>query len=152
MAAKIRESYDKSSRGRSHSQTSFTFYVHRKRYTNDIFDTLADTGTDYDTAIQRLTEHFSPTENKDMAIFDFRQVTQQSGESIDEFYRRLKEKSSLCGFHDEDNEIKTQIIRKKGRQSFTSQSTSRAAQLEGHYQIRENLRTIRCKCSQIRTN
>ena len=23
--------------------------------TNDIFDTLADTGTDYDTAIQRLT-------------------------------------------------------------------------------------------------
>ena len=79
---------------------------------NDIFDTLADTGTDYDTAIQRLTEHFSPTENKDMAIFDFRQVTQQSGESIDEFYRRLKEKSSLCGFHDEDNEIKTQIIHK----------------------------------------
>ena len=47
-----------------------------------------------------------------MAIFDFRQVTQQSGESIDEFYRRLKEKSSLCGFHDEDNEIKTQIIHK----------------------------------------
>ena len=38
---------------------------------NDIFDTLADTGTDYDTAIQRLTKHFSPTENKDMAIFDF---------------------------------------------------------------------------------
>ena len=85
MAAKIQESY-KSSRGRSHSQTSFTSYVHRKRYfRNDIFDTLADTGTDYDTAIQRLTEHFSPTENKDMAIFDFRQVTQQSGESIDEF-------------------------------------------------------------------
>ena len=80
--------------------------------TNDIFDTLADTGMDYDTAIQRLTEHFSPTENKDMAIFDSRQVTQQSGESIDEFCRRLKEKSSLCGFHDEDNEIKTQIIHK----------------------------------------
>ena len=31
--------------------------------TNDIFDTLADTGTDYDTAIQRLTEHFSLTSN-----------------------------------------------------------------------------------------
>ena len=47
-----------------------------------------------------------------MAIFDFRQVTQQSKESIDEFYRRLKEKSSLCGFHDEDDEIRTQIIHK----------------------------------------
>lgn len=80
--------------------------------TNDIFDTLPNTGTDYDTAILRLTEHFSPTENKDMAIFDFRQVKQQSGESIDEFYRRLKEKACLCGFHDEDNEIKTQVIHK----------------------------------------
>ena len=71
---------------------------------------------DYDTAIQRLTEHFSPTENKDMAIFDFRQVTEQSGESIDEFYRRLKEKFSLCGFHDEDNKIKTP-------RSYTKQQT-----------------------------
>ena len=59
---------------------------------NDIFDTLAHIGTDH--AIQRLTEHFSPTENKDMAIFDFRQVTQQSKESIDEFYRTLKEEST----------------------------------------------------------
>ena len=31
--------------------------------TNDIFDTLSGTGTDYDTAIQRLTEHFSLTSN-----------------------------------------------------------------------------------------
>ena len=45
--------------------------------TNDIFDTLADTGTDYATAIERLTEHFSPTENKDIAIFDFRLVVTQ---------------------------------------------------------------------------
>ena len=59
---------------------------------SDLNDTLAHTGTDH--AIQRLTEHFSPTENKDMAIFDFRQVTQQSKESIDEFYRTLKEESS----------------------------------------------------------
>ncbi len=47
-----------------------------------------------------------------MAIFDFRQVQQESGESIDEFYRRLKEKARLCKFHDEDGEIKTQIIHK----------------------------------------
>ena len=55
---------------------------------NDIFDTLPNTGDDYNTAVQCLTEYFAPTENKDIAIFDFRQIKQESGESIDEFHRR----------------------------------------------------------------
>ena len=78
--------------------------------TNDIFDTSPDTGSDYNSAIQRLTEHFSPSENKDMAIFDFRRLKQESGESLDQFYLRLKEKAFVCKFHDEDTKIKTQII------------------------------------------
>ena len=78
--------------------------------TNDIFDTLPDTGSGYNTAIQWLTEHFSPSKNKDMAIFDFQELKQESGESLDQFYRRLKEKAFVCEFHDEDNKIKTQII------------------------------------------
>ena len=78
--------------------------------TNDIFDTLPNTGADYNTAVQSLSDHFAPPENKDMAIFDFRQITQQKGEPINEFFRRLKEKATLCSFNDEDNEIKTQII------------------------------------------
>ena len=49
---------------------------------------------------------------KDMATFNFRQIKQESGKSIDEFHRRLKEKARACEFHDEDSEIKTQIIDK----------------------------------------
>ena len=42
--------------------------------TNDIFDILPDTGTTYQAAIDALTQHFTPQGNKDMAIFDFREL------------------------------------------------------------------------------
>ena len=64
--------------------------------TNDIFDTLPNTGTDYAAAVESLTQRFDPSTNKDMEIYEFRQITQESGETINEFYRRLKEKSSSC--------------------------------------------------------
>ena len=66
--------------------------------TNDIFDTLPSTGTDYAAAVESLTQRFDPSTNKDMEIYEFRQITQESGETINEFYRRLKEKSSSCEF------------------------------------------------------
>lgn len=80
--------------------------------TNDIFDSLANTGTDYQSAVTKLTERFDPATNKDMEIYEFRQITQVAGESLNEFYRRLKEKSSTCQFDNEDAEIRTQIIHK----------------------------------------
>lgn len=66
--------------------------------TNDIFDTLSDTGTTYETAITRLTAHLDSIQNK------------EPGESLENVYRRLKEKAILCEFHNQDAEIKTQII------------------------------------------
>ena len=83
--------------------------------TNDIFDTLPSTGTDYDSAVlpaQSLTERFDPAVNMDMEICEFRQITQSSGETLNEFYRRLKEKASTCEFANEEAEIRTQIIHK----------------------------------------
>ena len=80
--------------------------------TNDIFDTLPSTGTDYAAAIESLTQRFDPSTNKDMEIYEFRQITQESGELLNEFYRRLKEKSRLCEFANEESEIRTQIIHK----------------------------------------
>lgn len=47
-----------------------------------------------------------------MEIYEFRQVTQASGETPNEFYRRLKEKASTCEFTNEEAEIRTQIIHK----------------------------------------
>ena len=80
--------------------------------TNDIFDTLPETGDDYDTPVAKLTTYFEPTSNTDMAIFEFREMKQERGETLNAFYRRLKEKATRCEFHDEDREIKTHIIHK----------------------------------------
>ena len=78
--------------------------------TNDIFNTLSDTGTDYNAAIASLTAHFDPVRNKDMDIYEFCQIKQEPGEALQNFHQRLKEKSILCKFPNEDGEIKTQII------------------------------------------
>ena len=52
--------------------------------TNDIFDILPDTGTTYETAVEALTQHFTPKGNKDMAIFDFRELKQETNETLNE--------------------------------------------------------------------
>ena len=49
--------------------------------TQEIFETLANTGEDYDTAKTKLDEYFSPKKNVTYEIFQFQQVTQQAGES-----------------------------------------------------------------------
>ena len=47
-----------------------------------------------------------------MEIYEFRQITQATGETLNEFQRRLKEKASTCGFANEEAEIRTQVIHK----------------------------------------
>ena len=60
--------------------------------------------------MESLTEYFSPLGNKDVAIFEFRELVQENDETITDYYRRLKTKTADCGFTNEDGEIKTQII------------------------------------------
>jgi hypothetical protein len=78
--------------------------------TNDIFDTLPDTGTNYDSVLESLTEYFDPVRNQDMAIYEFRQIKQETNKTINKLYRRLEEKADICEFIDVNSEIKTQII------------------------------------------
>ena len=66
----------------------------------------------YAAAVESLTQRFDPSTNKDMEIYEFRQITQESGETINEFYRRLKEKSSSCELTNAEAKIRTQIIHK----------------------------------------
>ena len=77
--------------------------------TNDIFDTLLSTGTDYAAAVKSLTQRFNPSTNKDMEIYEFLHSRIRGN---NEFYRRLKEKSSSCEFTNAEAEIRTQIIHK----------------------------------------
>ncbi|XP_033755766.1 uncharacterized protein LOC117338519 [Pecten maximus] len=77
---------------------------------NDIFDTLPDTGNDYKTAVERLTEYFVPKKNTEFEVFKFRQTRQMSSENIDSFHTRLRQLGQNCEFVDCDKEIKSQII------------------------------------------
>ena len=78
--------------------------------TQDIFDTLLDTGEDYETAKRKLDDHFSPKKNVDFEIFQFRQATHLAGESVAQFATRLRKMAAHCEFHNVDNEIKSAII------------------------------------------
>ena len=98
--------------------------------TNDVFDILPDTGTTYESAVTALNQHFDPMQNKDLAVFEFRELRQEINETLNDFYRRLKTKASDCSFTNTDDEIRTQIIHKTRdkrlrrralRESFTLQ-------------------------------
>ncbi len=80
--------------------------------TQEIFDTLPETGEDddYKTAIEKLDEYFSPKKNVDYEIFQFRQAKQNSDETTDQFATRLRKLASHCEFHDVDHEIKSAVI------------------------------------------
>lgn len=78
---------------------------------NDIFETLPDTGDDYDTAVAKLTEYFAPNKNADFEIYKFRQTKQEAGESIDTFHTRLRQLSLTIEFAENDKELKSQSFR-----------------------------------------
>ena len=83
-------------------------YAGEKVY--DIFDTLSETGEDFETAVAKLTAHFAPKKNIDYETYRFRQVRQTPGESIDQFVTRLRQLAIVCEFADVDREIKAQVI------------------------------------------
>ena len=78
----------------------------------DVFETLSDTGDEKDckTAMERLTEHFTPRHNIEYEIYLFRQARQQPQETLDQFATRLRQLASSCEFASVDKEIKSQII------------------------------------------
>ena len=98
--------------------------------TQEIFETLSDTGDDYATAKTKLDDYFSPKKNVDYEIFQFRKAVQQKGETVDQFATRLRKIGANCEFHDLNTEIKSAII-----QSCQSKRLRRFA-------LRENALTL----------
>ena len=78
--------------------------------TQEIFDTLIDTGENYDTAIEKLDEYFSQKKNLEYEIFQFRPAKQNIDETTDQFATRLRKLAAHCEFHNIDHEIKSAII------------------------------------------
>ncbi|CAC5390164.1 unnamed protein product [Mytilus coruscus] len=67
---------------------------------NDIFDTLQETGEDYDTSLTKLTEYFAPKKNVEYEIYKFRHAKQETNETIDAFHTKrsvLNNKCRNCG-------------------------------------------------------
>ena len=75
-----------------------------------IFDTLLETGDDFESAKEKLTDYFDPKKNVEYEIYMFRQAKQNHGESINSYHSRLRQLASTCEFLDNDKEIKSQTI------------------------------------------
>ena len=67
--------------------------------TQEIFETLTNTGEDYDTAKTKLDEYVSPKKNATYEIFQFWQPTQQAEESVGQFATRLRKLTVNCRFN-----------------------------------------------------
>ena len=79
----------------------------------DIFDTLGDTGADFDSACKALTDYFTPQQNDPYNRHLFRQEQQAEGETVAQFATRLRALSIPCNFGDmADDCIRDQIIDK----------------------------------------
>ena len=78
--------------------------------TQELFDTLPDTGDDYTTALAKLDGYFLPKKNVDYEIFQFREAVQQAGETTDQYVTRLRKLAAHCEFENLDKELKSAVI------------------------------------------
>ena len=77
----------------------------------DIFYTFPATGTDYKTANDKLTAHFTPKQNISYNRHVFRKEVQKEGESVGQFVTRLRQLAALCEFGDQvDDFIRDQVV------------------------------------------
>ncbi len=77
---------------------------------SDISDTLADTGSDYKSALKALNDHFNPRKSVEFERFTFRQSHQEPSKNVTQFHVRLQRLATHCEFADKDGEVKSQII------------------------------------------
>ena len=75
-----------------------------------IYQTLKHANDSYEDVKNKLTNYFKPKHNRSNAICKFRQLYQFDEESIDAYTIRLRDLARFCDFHNEDDEIKLQII------------------------------------------
>ena len=66
----------------------------------------------YKATLKLLTDHFSPKKNRTFEIYTFRQAKQLDGESVAQFYTRLRQLASTCEFTGPEGEIRSQIIQR----------------------------------------
>ena len=79
--------------------------------TQEIFETLQDTGNTYDQAIAKLNEHFNVKKNIPYERSVFREAKQKTNESLDQFITRLRKLTRYCEYGNNVNdEIRDQVL------------------------------------------
>ena len=74
----------------------------------EIFTTLTETGdaTNYASAVEALNAYFVPRVNSAFARQTFHRITQNPGETVQQFVTRLRKAAKDCDFGtDTDNQI-----------------------------------------------
>ena len=75
-----------------------------------VIHTPGENEDEYTKTRDALNNYFMPKKNVEYEIFNFRQEKQKPEESLDMYYRRLKNLATHCEFNSVDREIKSQII------------------------------------------
>lgn len=71
---------------------------------------LATADDNYQDTKDALQNYFNPIKNTEFEKYQFRNIKQMKGQTIDEFVTKLHQKAEHCGFDKKDAEIKSQLI------------------------------------------
>jgi len=66
----------------------------------------------YERGVAVLTRKFAPQQNVSLHIYEFREMRQGASETLDKFVGRLTSLANQCNFHDNNFEIKHQLLNK----------------------------------------
>ena len=79
-----------------------------------IFETLQNTeeATDYDQAVEKLSEYFQPRKNVSFERHKFNSELQNSNETVIDFCTRLRKLAMNCDFTDTEDRICDHIVEK----------------------------------------
>ena len=110
---------------------SFNLYLTAKGVTNDhqrvalllhtggaelqeLYFTLVDEEEEksFEAFVRVLDEHFVPKANLPFERHQFRQMSQQNSEKVDQFVSRLRQRATTCEFANVDEAIRDQLIEK----------------------------------------
>ncbi|XP_068756218.1 uncharacterized protein [Montipora capricornis] len=87
----------------------------------ELYETLTDPGTDtfeedtateYEKTVRTLNAYFVTKLNEPYERHVLRSMTQQDGETVDQFIARLRKQAQNCNFNNSDVDIRDQVIDK----------------------------------------
>ena len=100
-------------------QSAFLLYYAEEKVC-DFFETLPQSGDDFETAKEKLTEYFDPERMSSMKLATFSKRNRIHGESMNAYHSRLRQLASTCEFANIDKKIKSQIIQPCSSQALAA--------------------------------